>query len=535
MHPRFRQFSLQIHTSLRSRSSFHATSDQFIPRKIHVVVVPIQRYRHFRSITFTNNIHIPTHQLLQNPTPNSITTDHEALKIQTLLKTHSHKHIQQIEQRLDECNLSLSEDLILNVLKRHRSDWKPAYAFFNWVIQTRNSTGFPPMTSIYNEMLDVLGRMKRFDEFLQVFDEMSSRKDSINAATYGIVVNRFSAAHKVEEAIEIFNKVEDFGLERDLVAFQTLLLSLCRYKHVEAAELLFRNKKSEFRDDIKTWNIILNGWCVLRSLPDAKRFWKDIVTSDCKPDKYTYGIFINSLSKSGKISTAMKLLKTMWEKGCEPDATICNNLIDGLCFKKRIPEALQIFHEMNERDCRPNVATYNSLIKHLCKIQRMGKVNELLNEMEEKGESCSPNALTYGYLLNSAKKPEEVDKILERMERSGCKMEGDRYNLVLRLFMEWGDLERVKYTWDEMERSGMGPDRRSYTIIIHGLYDKGMMGDALEYYGEMISKGMVTEPRTKLLVDDMKLKLNEIEVVRETGLRKCNVLLDLSRKQGKKR
>ncbi|KAK6134589.1 hypothetical protein DH2020_031648 [Rehmannia glutinosa] len=532
MYSRFRLLSLQIQSSSRLHSLVRTISNPFISRQILEFSIPIQHYHQISSSSFTNN-HKPTNPVLQNP-PGNTSTDHEALKIQTLLKIHSDRPIQEIAQRLDDCNVSLSEDLVLNVLKRHRSDWKPAYVFFCWVFKTKNSIGFALGTSIYNEILDILGRMKRFGEVLQVLDEMSRRTNLINERTYGIVVSRYAAAHKVDEAIGFFNKMEDLGLQRDLVAFQTLLLSLCRYKHVETAESLFRNKKNEFKDDIKTWNIILNGWCLLRSLPDAKRFWKDIVTSECRPDKFTYGIFINSLSKSGKTTTSMKLLRTMWEKGFNPDVAICNTVIDGLCFKKRIPDALQVFDEMSMRDCPPNVATYNTLIKHLCKIQRMEKVNELLNEMEEKGESCSPNSLTYGYLLSSAKKPEEVDDILERMKKSGCKLQEDTYNLILRLFMEWGDEERVKCIWDEMERSGLGPDRRSYTIVIHGLYDKGMMEAALECFAQMVSKGMVPEPRTTLLVDDMNLKLNGMERVREMGLRNCNTSLEFSLRQSKK-
>ncbi|KAK6134555.1 hypothetical protein DH2020_031725 [Rehmannia glutinosa] len=502
MYSRFRLLSLQIQSSSRLHSLVRTISNPFMSWEILEFSILIQHYHQISPSSLTNN-HKPTNPVLQNPHGNT-STDHEALKFQTLLKIHSDRPIQEIAQRLDDCNLTLSEDLVLNVLKRHRSDWKPAFQFFCWACKTGNSIGFSPGTSIYNEILDILGRMKRFDEVLQVLDEMSSRTNLINKRTYGIVVNRYAAAHKVDEAIDFFNKMGNLGLQRDLVAFQTLLLSLCRYKHVETAESLFRTKKNEFKDDIKTWNIILNGWCVLRSLPDAKRFWKDIVTSECRPDKFTYGIFINSLSKSGKTTTSMKLLRTMWEKGFNPDVAICNTVIDGLCFKKRIPHALEVFDEMSNRDCPPNVATYNTLIKHLCKIQRMEK------------------------------KPEEVDDILERMKRSGCKLQEDTYNLVLRLFMEWGDEERVKCIWDEMETSGLGPDRRSYTIVIHGLYDKGMMEAALECFAEMVSKGMVPEPRTKLLVDDMNLKLNGMERVREMGLRNCNTSLEFSHKQGKK-
>ncbi|KAL9145854.1 hypothetical protein ABFS82_13G071500 [Erythranthe guttata] len=520
MHSRFRPLSLQIHRFSRFQSSVGNTSDQFISPKNPLISVPIHRNLHYhhqisRGI-FANNEN-PSNSPLQNP-PTNPSDDHQALKIQTLLKTHSGEPTEEIERRLDECNLSLSDDSILNMLERHRSDWKPSYAFFSWVRRTKNSTGFAPNTPIYNKILDTLGRMKRFQELHQVLVEMSSRKNLIDERTYGVVLNRFSAAHKVDESIELFNNIQSLGLERNLVAFQTLLLSLCRYKHVEAAEKLFRNTKSEFEEDIKTWNIILNGWCVLRSLPDAKRFWMDILKSDCKPDKFTYGIFINALSKSGKISTASKVLRKMWEKDCTPDAPICNTVIEGLCYKKQIPEALKIFSEMNQKGCPPNAATYNSLIKHLCKIQRMEKVYELLNSMDEKGETCSPNAVTYGYLLKAAKNPKEVDTILERMKKKGCKLEADTYNLALRLFTEWGDEERVKYFWDEMERNGLGPDRRSYTIIVHGLYDKGKIANALQYFAEMTEKGMEPESRTKILVDDMNFKLNEAERARETLL-----------------
>lgn len=441
----------------------------------------------------------------------NVVVDEDAVKIQNLLKRMVDRPVEEIERSLDACGLCLSEDLVLNVLKRHRSDWKPAYAFFNWVLRRKNSNnGYFPGTGVHNQMLDILGRMHRFDKVSQVLDEMSKRENSINERTYGIVVNRYAAAHKIDEAIDFYYKRKYLGLELDLIAFQTLLLSLCRHKHVEAAEFLFNNKKNEFKDDIKTRNIILNGWCVLGNLREAKRFWNDIVTSECRPDKFTYGIFINSLTKAGKISTAVKLFQAMWEKGCKPDLAICNCVIYGLCFKKRISEALQIFQEMNERDCLPDVITYNSLIKHLCKIQRMDKVYELLDEMEMKGESCSkPNARTYGYLLNSSKKPEEAYDILERMKRNGCKLDSDSYNLVLRLFMNWGKQDEAKSTWDEMEKCGLGPDQRSYTIMIHGFFEKEMIEEALHYFHEMTSKGMVLEPRTKMLVDAMNIKLNK--------------------------
>ncbi|XP_015064574.1 putative pentatricopeptide repeat-containing protein At3g15200, partial [Solanum pennellii] len=261
-----------------------------------------------------------------------------ALEVQTLLKNKTDKSVSEIFQSLSNCNFTLSEDFILNVLKRHRSYWKPTFILFKWILAGENPCRYSPNTELFKEILDILGRMKRFDELNQVLDEMSKRGNLVSEKTYGIVINRYAVAHRVEDAKEFFYKRKKFGLELDLIAFQTLLVCLCRYKHVEDAEFLFYNKIIEFKDNIKTQNIILNGWCVLGNSQEAKRFWNDIVTSKCKPDKFTYGIFIKLLCKSGKISRAVELFQTMWEKGC---VAICNCIIDGLCFKKRIPEALE--------------------------------------------------------------------------------------------------------------------------------------------------------------------------------------------------
>ncbi|OIW20575.1 hypothetical protein TanjilG_15380 [Lupinus angustifolius] len=458
-------------------------------------------HSHFLITKITRFLHSHSHSDIPQP-----------VFIQNLLKFRRDKPVDQVERALDLCGFDLNDDLVLAVLHRHRTDWKPAYMFFNWVSRmgpTRN--GYTPSSVVYNEIIDILGKMKRFEEVDQVFDEMAKREGLINEAVFDTLLHRYAGAHKVDEAIGLFYRRKEFGLEVDLEAFRTLLMWLCRYKHVEDAETLFHNKANELKLDldIKTWNVILNGWCVLGNVHEARRVWKDIVASRCRRDLFTYGIFIKALTNKGKLGTALRLFRGMWDGGCKPDVVICNCIIDALCFKKRIPEALEVFHEMNERGCQPNVATYNSLIKYMCKIQRMKKVYELVNEMELKKGSCLPNTITYSYLLGSLKEPGEVPGVLARMERNGCSMNDDVYNLVLRLYMEWDDQDGVRKTWEEMERNGCGPDRRSYTIVVHGHCEKGRVKDASRYFRVMISKGITPEPRTEKLVSSMNIQLKE--------------------------
>ncbi|XP_010487338.1 PREDICTED: putative pentatricopeptide repeat-containing protein At3g15200 [Camelina sativa] len=423
--------------------------------------------------------------------------------VHNIIKNHRGSSSEEIERILGKCGIELTEELVLEVVTRNRSDWRPAYVLFQLIVK---QSVYLSSSLVYNEILDVLWKMKRFEEFHQVFDEMSKRDGFINEKTYVVLLNRYAAAHKVDEAVGVFERRREFGIEDDLVAFHGLLMWLCRYKHVEFAETLLCSRRREFGCDIKAMNIILNGWCVLGNVHEAKRIWKDIIASKCRPDVVSYGTMINALTKKGKLGKAMELYRAMWETGRNLDVKICNNVIDALCFKKRIPEALQVFKEMGDKGCFPNVVTYNSLLKHLCKIRRTGKVWELVEEMEHKGGSCSPNDVTFGYLLKYSQKPKDVEDVLERMRKNRCEMTSDLYNLMFRLYVQWDNEERVREIWGKMEKSGLGPDQRTYTIRIHGLHTKGKIGQALSYFQEMMSRGMVPEPRTEMLLNQNKTK-----------------------------
>ncbi|KAL4293558.1 hypothetical protein AHAS_Ahas18G0140100 [Arachis hypogaea] len=406
-------------------------------------------------------------------------------------------------------------DFCFGIIYLPFSRWSINFFFFSLYIPERN--GYVPSSVVFNEIVDILGKMKRFEELYQVLDEMSHRQGVMNELVFSTLIRRYVGAHKVEEAVGIFYRRKEFGLEIDSKAFRTLLMWLCRYKHVEDAETLFRSKVNELPPDIKSWNVILHGWCILGNTHEAKRLWKDILASKCKPDLFTYATFIKAMTKKGKLGTALRLFHGMWDKGCKPDVVICNCIVDALCFKKRVPEALEVFKCMSERGVEPNVATYNSLIKHMCKIRRMQKVYELVSDMERREGNCLPNAVTYSYLLGSLKEPKEVPVILERMERNGCSMNDDVYNLVLRLYMEWDDQDGVRRTWEEMERNGWGLDRRSYTILIHGHLKSGRTKDALRYFREMVSKGMEPEPRTEKLLSSMNIHRKLPTTVKKQG------------------
>jgi hypothetical protein len=97
-------------------------------------------------------------------------------------------------------------------------------------------------------MLDILGRMKKVRLMRQLFDEIPGerRGSVVTNRMFALLLKWYAGAHKVQGAIEMFYKRKEYGFEVDLVEFKILLMSMCRYKHVEEVEALFLQKRHEF-------------------------------------------------------------------------------------------------------------------------------------------------------------------------------------------------------------------------------------------------------------------------------------------------
>ena len=82
-----------------------------------------------------------------------------------------------------------------------------------------------------------------------------------NHATFCIVFKHYASAHLVEEAMNAYDRTEEFNF-KDETRYSNLIDALCEYKHViEAEELFIRESKDlVFNDDVKIYDMILRGW-----------------------------------------------------------------------------------------------------------------------------------------------------------------------------------------------------------------------------------------------------------------------------------
>lgn len=402
----------------------------------------------------------------------------------------------EMKKSLDQCEVTVSPELVSEVLSRVRYDWEAAFTFFLWAGKQPN---YGHSLREYHSMISILGKMRKFDTAWALIDEMRA-SSLITPQTLVIMIRRYCAVHDVGKAINTFYAHKRFKFDVGIEEFQNLLSALCRYKNVSDAEHLLFCNQNVFPLSTKSFNIILNGWCNLSpNSREAERFWMEMRKRKLKLDVVSFASIISCYSKTGNLNKVLKLFNQMKQMGIEPDRKVYNAVIHSLAKGGLVKEAINLMKSMEEeKGIVPNAVTYNSLMKPLCKLRRLEEAREVFTEMVQRG--VSPTIRTYHALFRILRTGQQVFGFLENMRRTGCCPNHDTYIMLIRKLCRWQQIHDVFKLWKEMIENGFNPDRSSYIVMIHGLFLNGKLEEAHKFYVEMKEKQLLPEPKTEEMI-----------------------------------
>lgn len=402
----------------------------------------------------------------------------------------------EMKKSLDQCEVTVSPELVSEVLSRVRYDWEAAFTFFLWAGKQPN---YGHSLREYHSMISILGKMRKFDTAWALIDEMRA-SSLITPQALVIMIRKYCAVHDVGKAINTFYAHKRFKFDLGIEEFQNLLSALCRYKNVSDAEHLLFCNQNVFPLSTRSFNIILNGWCNLSpNSREAERFWMEMRKRKLKLDVVSFASIISCYSKTGNLNKVLKLFNQMKQMGIEPDRKVYNAVIHSLAKGGLVKEAINLMKSMEEeKGIVPNAVTYNSLMKPLCKLRRLEEAREVFTEMVQRG--VSPTIRTYHALFRILRTGEQVFGFLENMRRTGCCPNHDTYIMLIRKLCRWQQIHDVFKLWKEMIENGFNPDRSSYIVMIHGLFLNGKLEEAHKFYVEMKEKQLLPEPKTEEMI-----------------------------------
>lgn len=198
-------------------------------------------------------------------------------------------------------------------------------------------------------------------------------------AGYSIFLRSLCRADRMEEALHLFDCIEEHGCSRDQYMYGSLIHVLLRRDKFEDAVAKLTEMKNEG---------------ILQSA--------QIYTS-----------FIVYYFQKRDVVKALDVLREMKENGCEPTVVTCSALIRGYMAMGMVSEAWDVFQQMKLKGPAPDFETYSMFMSCLCKAGRSEDGLHLIHDMSDCGFIPSTvNFMTVVHGLNVEGKHELAESVL---------------------------------------------------------------------------------------------------------------------------
>lgn len=158
--------------------------------------------------------------------------------------------------------------------------------------------------------------------------------------------------------VDSAKSVFDCMLDRNLVTYNTMLMSYVRAQNLGAARCLFDEMPQR---NVVSWTSLISGYSQGRQFACALKLFSEMMRAKVKPDKMTLATVLSVCAHLGDLHLGKKIHSYIREHNIEVDIYIGNSLVDMYCKCGCFSKALQVFDKLKEKD----TVTWNSLIMGL--------------------------------------------------------------------------------------------------------------------------------------------------------------------------
>ncbi|WCJ36021.1 Pentatricopeptide repeat-containing protein At1g74900 mitochondrial [Euphorbia peplus] len=404
---------------------------------------------------------------------------------------------QTLAQSLHSPTIRWSPEVVNGVLKRLWNHGPKALQFFN--LLSRHPS-YRHHASSFDHAIDISARLRDFRTMRTLISRMRSYRLGPSSRTFSIVAERYASMGKPHKALNLFMSMHEYGCFQDLSSFNTLLDVLCKSKRVEMAYNLFKALRGKFKADHVTYNIIVNGWCLIKRTPMALEVLKEMVGRGLTPNLTTYNTMLNGYLKARQINEAWAFFLEMKRRKCEIDVVTYTSLIHGFGVVGEIRRAQNVFNRMVNEGVLPSVPTYNALIQVLCKKDSVENAILVFEEMVKKG--YVPNSITYNLVIRGLCHAGEMQRamtFMERMKDDECEPNVQTYNIVIRYFCDGGEIDKGLDLFKKMGSGDCLPNLDTYNILINSMFMRKKSDDLLvagNLLIEMVDRGFLPQKFT---------------------------------------
>ncbi|KAL7229741.1 hypothetical protein ACSBR2_008281 [Camellia fascicularis] len=191
--------------------------------------------------------------------------------------------------------------------------------------------GLASVNCVGNSLISMYARSGRMEDARKAFDILFEK----NLVSYNTIVDGYAKNLDSNEAFELFNEIEDTGIEVDAFTYA---------KNIEAALQVFTDIEDR---TVISWTSIVRGLAKHGFATGALKMFQEMLKTGIKPNEVTYIAVLSACSHVGMINEGWKHFNAMYEEhGISPRMEHYACMVDLLGRSGFLEEAIQFINLM---------------------------------------------------------------------------------------------------------------------------------------------------------------------------------------------
>ncbi|KAH0634141.1 hypothetical protein KY290_037572 [Solanum tuberosum] len=254
----------------------------------------------------------------------------------------------------------------------------------------------------------------------------------------------------------------------------------------------FCSSNEEGYDNSYKFNSLIKGYSLAGLLYDAVLIYVRMVVECVEPDRYTFPLILSACAKDGRFSIGIQVMGLALKWGFGDDVFVLNSVIHLYGECEEVDKARKVFDKMSER----NLVSWTCLICGYAKSEKAEEAVSLFFEMIEEG--VMPNSVTMVCVISACAELRDLglaERVCSYIGKTGLKVNSVMVNALVDMYMKCGSMDKAKRLFEECV------DRNLvlYNTVLSNYVRNGMVREALEVLGEMLSCGRPHPDRVTLL------------------------------------
>ncbi|XP_047334279.1 pentatricopeptide repeat-containing protein At4g21705, mitochondrial-like [Impatiens glandulifera] len=333
------------------------------------------------------------------------------------------------------------------------------------LMQKMKELGYASSLS-YNDIMCLYTHSNQLEKIPDVFSEMKNNGISPDSFSYRICMNSYSARSDIINMEKLLNEMENrTDIIMDWFTYSSVASSYIKAGLTDKALIYLKKIEEKADTNAVVFNYLISFYATLGQKSEVTRIWT-LQKANCKKQSNRdYITMLGSLVKLKEFDEAKRTLKE-WESSCHfYDIRVVNTVLIGYCQNGLIGKGEEMLEEIIKNGKRLIPNSWAIVAAAYMEEKNMKKAFECMNEAlalhdENPGWRPKPRVVSNIVKWLSEENMEELDCFMNSLMKVRSVGEGSSYKRLIDASLQGGGEEEVEKILQQMEKRGIKVEQK---------------------------------------------------------------------------